>query len=177
MKRVKLVVMSALALTLLVSVYAQSRRSIEVTNRTIASQRGKPYVIDLRRKGTTYTVKADLASQVRIRTADDEIAMNDLMKRLGVTSNRFRTETKFLVGTLSDLRAMHFGRPTRTSSTATARGLTCGSIVCECDPDVEGDCDARKFFCTGPTLCFPCQGPDCPPELQERWTCFCFRPV
>lgn len=176
MKRVRLLVFAAAALALLVSVYGQSRKSVEVTPQTIANQPvGKPYVIDLTRNGKTYTVTASVANRVRLRASNGETAMPDLMKKLGLTDGRFLNGSSFLVGTLSDLRAVNFGRrpATRTALTARAKNLTCGPFLCVCDPDIEGDCFGRKLVCAGPMVCWVCDGPDCSPEQTHRWTCAC----
>jgi hypothetical protein len=174
MRRTSLIVLTVASL-LLISAFGQSRKRIEVTAPLIASQRGKPYVIDLNRKATTYTVTADVASHVRIRTAGGEMAMTDLMSKLGITDKRFLAGSKFLIGTQSDLRAVKFGRPsvTRPPSTAMAQGITCNPVFCECDPDIEGDCFGRKALCLGPMVCYVCNGPECPPERRYRWTCVC----
>ena len=184
MKRTHLVAVAALTLTALILASAQSRnpvevktKTIEVTTEKIAGQaRGKSYVMDLTRKGKTYSVVSDVTSRVRIRTAKGEMAMTDLMSKLGVTSGSFLPGTKFLIGTQRDLTEVNFGRPLATGTSAVAAGnsLTCGPLICKCDPDIEGDCDGRKFFCKGPTMCFPCTGPDCPQSRKERWTCYCF---
>ena len=92
MKRIRLVSVAVLSLIALALVYSQpqSPKSVEVTAQTVARQpRGKPYVIDLTRNGKTYTVAADVAIRVRIRTSEGEMTMTDFMSKLGVTSGRF----------------------------------------------------------------------------------------
>lgn len=184
MRQIHLIMVVDMILIALTFAYSQApqstsqlakRKSVEVTPQTIANLRaGRPYIIDLR-NGKTYSVAADVASRVRIRTAKDEMAMTKLMTKLGVTSNRFLTGSKLLIGTLSDLRAGNFGRPlaTRPSSTATAKSLTCDGIFCRCDPDIEGDCFGRKIACASPMICGVCDGPECTPEQRHRWTCWC----
>jgi hypothetical protein len=148
---------------------------VQITPQTLARQpAGKPYVIDLARKGKIYAVTADVASRVRIHTADGEIGIIDLMKKTG--DNKVLSGSKLLLGSFDDLRASNFGRPltTRTSTSVRAQNLNCGPVICECDPDVEGDCDGRKYFCASlPMVCYQCDGPACSPSERNRWTCFC----
>lgn len=178
MKRICFVALYGLILSALA--YSQTplrKQPVQVTSQTLTRQPARtPYVIDLTRKGRTYSVAADVTNRVRIRTANGEMALTDLMGKLEVTSKKFLTSSKFLIGTLSDLRDINFDRPpvTRPSATAAAKGLTCNAILCECDPDIEGDCFGRRIVCLGGVMfCFPCDGPECPPERRGRWTCIC----
>jgi hypothetical protein len=162
----------------LVFCYSQApvrKQSVQVTTQSLERlPAGKPYIVDLTRTGKTYTVSTDAVRRIRIRTAKGETDMNDLISKL-VPGNRLLPASKLLVGTQSDLHASNFGRPlvTRTPSLAAANSLTCGILICECDPDIEGDCFGRKIVCAAPMVCYTCDGPDCPPERQHRWTCAC----
>jgi len=180
MRRIRLLALVALSLIALVLGFGQSRpspQSVEVTSKMIASQPGgKPYVIDLTRNGRTYTVPADMANRVQIRTSKGKTTLTDLMKKLGLASGTYSTGSNFRIGTPSDLRAENFGRTlqARRALRSTRTSLKCGPFVCTCDPDIEGDCDARILYCGGPMVCWVCDGPDCPPEQQGRqWTCAC----
>lgn len=185
MKRMHLVVVIALTMITLIFAYgqspqstSQSRKSVEVTTQTLTRQRpGKPYILDLSHKGKTYSVSADVASRVRIRTAKGEMAMTELMSKLGVTTGRFLAGSKFLIGTQSDLRAINFGRPPTTRRPATATPIiNCSPDFCYCDPDIPGDCDGSKLLCDdGKMFCYVCDGPDCSPEQRGRWRCLCLR--
>jgi len=179
MKRMQFATVIGLTLITLIFASAQQPRSVQVTTQTLARQsRGRPYVIDLTRKGMTYTVAASVAGRVRIHTPKGDMVMTELLSKLGVTRGRFLAGTKFLVGTFGDLSAKNFGRPlaTRMSATARSNGLTCGPDICSCNPDIDGDCDERKLLCDGPMVCYRCDGPDCPPAERERgFTCICMR--
>jgi len=180
MRRIRLLTLVLVSFMALALVYGQSRQSnqsVEVTSQLIASQpEGKPYVIDLTRKGKTYNVPAEVANRLQIRTAKGKMALTDLMKKLGMTSGKFSPGSTFRIGMQSDMRAVNFGRPLEARrTTATGTSLKCGIFVCTCDPDIEGDCVGRTFFCASPMVCSVCDGPDCTPEQTNRWTCCCIR--
>lgn len=181
MRRVRLLILVVLSLVALVFVYGQSPQlpqSVKVTRQSIASKPGsKPYVIDSTRNGRTYNVSADVANRIQIRTSNGKMSLSDLMGKLGLTNRKFRADSNFLIGTPSDLRAVNFGRSLEARRAGgSGMSLKCGVFICECDPDIEGDCNGRIFFCAAlPMVCWVCEGPDCPPEQQHRWTCSCIK--
>lgn len=140
MKLIGLLTIGAVALPLILSAYAQTRKSIEVTPQMIAAQPGdKPYVIDLSGDGTTYTVAASVAKRVRIRTAKGETGLTDALKEVGGL-----TGSKYLIGTAKGLRAVNFGRrrsPNNSNIAARSTGYSCDhETFCTCNPTSTSDC-------------------------------------
>ena len=141
MKHIRLLTIGAVTLALILSAYAQTRKSIDVTPKMIATQPAdKPYVIDLSGDGTTYTVAASVANRVRIRTAKGETELTHTLKELGLTGS------KYLIGTAAGLRAVNFGQrrsPNNSNIAARSTRFGCGlADVCWCNPKSTTDCFA-----------------------------------
>jgi hypothetical protein len=139
MKDIRLLTIGMVTLPLIVSAYAQTRKSIDVTPKMIATQPAeKPYVIDLSGDGTTYTVAASVANRVRIRTAKGEMELTDALKELGLAGS------KYLIGTAKGLRAVNFGRrrsPNNSNIAARSTGYSCApETFCTCNPNSTTDC-------------------------------------
>src|SRR5437660_10053611 len=81
----------------------ESLKRVEVTAKSIPSQAGKPYVIDLTRKGTAYGLAAGLDyRRVCVRTSKGEQTLPELF------SDRVLVG-KLLLGLTSDLRRLNLG--------------------------------------------------------------------
>lgn len=111
-----------------------SRKHVEVTAATVAKQPGgKPYAIDLTRRGTIYTLAegTDYA-RVRVRTSKGYMTVADLLQKAGK-----KVSGKLQIAQTSDLRAerVRSGGGTRRGG----RGLIdCGDLACFCSG--EDDC-------------------------------------
>ena len=180
MRRMRLLTLIALSLIALVFGFGQSRKlpqSVEVTSKVILSQpAGKPYVVDLTRNGRIYNVSADVANRIQLRTSKGKMSLTDLMEKLGLTTSKFHASRTFRIGTPSDLSAVNSRRTLEARRTGSSgMNLKCGPLICTCDPDIEGDCNGRVFFCGTPMVCAVCEDEDCPPEQQHRWTCVCIK--
>lgn len=135
MKRVSLSLGIMLLTTLLLSINGRAIQSgivkkENVTAQTLAGQpAGKPYVLDLTRKGTVYEVAAGIDySRASVRTSTGEQALSELARKL-------RLSDKFLLGSLRELSGMEFGFPPGTldppgDGTSEAK---CDSLVCTCN--------------------------------------------
>jgi hypothetical protein len=143
MKRISIVFI--LALTLLVSVQSQTRQSVslnkvQVTAQTIINQQaGKPYVIDLSRKGTVYNVASGVDySRIQLRnSAGKLITLTDLFNKAGSRAKNLAANKTLVFGAVSDLRAMVSGG----SGIATRPNqiIACDGRVCICTGD--DDCN------------------------------------
>jgi len=170
MKRISFSIVAALLLTLLVSAYSRALQSgtikkEPVTAQTIASQpAGKPYVLDLTRKGTVYEVAAGVDfSRAQIRTSTGEQPMSTLARKLGLTG-------KFLLGTWQNLSGLDFGFPPGTIDPPDAgpSAAKCDSYVCTCNG--RRDCsDLSKSGKCGPVaVCGEGKG-----GKPGKWGCTC----
>ncbi len=166
MKRIRLVMTVALALSALMVVYGQTRKPIEVTAQTLATQpTDKPYLIDLTRKGNTYNVAADAVSRVQVITSKGKLAMSDLVKKLGLTGS------KFLFGTLSDLSAVDFGFPPGGGTLSPDERTTaakCDSLVCTCNGRQDCSDLSKTGWCGEAAACGIGKG-----GKPGRWGCTC----
>lgn len=132
MKRNTMILLVTLTLlALLVSAYSQGAiKREEVTAQTLTSQpAGKSYSMDLTRSGKIYNIAAGLDySRIRFRTARGEMAMNDYVRKMGITSG------SFLMGTESDLSAINFGATGGGVSLPTDKGsaVKCKNDLCIC---------------------------------------------
>jgi hypothetical protein len=97
---VLVVIGTAAAVLALASCPARPEKPLQVTAQTIASQKaGRPYLIDLTRRGATYDVAAGVDyGRVEVRTSDGDIALNDFLRRRGLKAGE-----RLLLGSLSDL--------------------------------------------------------------------------
>jgi hypothetical protein len=142
MKRISIVFI--LALALLGSVQSQTRQSVslnkvQVTAQTISSQQaGKPYVIDLSRKGTVYSVASGVDySRIQLRnSAGTVITLTDLFNKAGSRAKTLAANKTLVFGAVSDLRALNIG----------------GTIVAT-RPNQFKACDGRICICTGDDDC------------------------
>jgi hypothetical protein len=123
-----------------------SIKQVELTPQTLASQPAdKPWLINLTLTGTVYNVADDIDySRVRVLLPPGEMAMSDLVRKLGMTRK------KFLLGSFSDLSGQYFG-PSPDAGTSSA---TCGDLLCECqgwkdcnDLDRAGLCIKSSWGC------------------------------
>jgi hypothetical protein len=115
-----------------------------VTSRAIKGQpAGKPYVLDLSRKGTIYTVDADVDySRLRVRTSKGETSMQDVLTKSGARG-------RLLVGTPSDMVSGGL-KTLNMTSRALSRGsgnrfIGCDGAICICT----GDDDCNKMLSPG----------------------------
>jgi hypothetical protein len=137
-------------------------KQVQVTAQTIASQpAGKPYVIDLTRNGTIYTLDVGIDySRVRVRTPKGEMVLSDAIKK--VSLKQPQTGGKLLLGSLSDLRDPRPDGGTIEridcdgAATCSCKGFSdCLRLVllgcCRVDLDCSGDgCWCWKYSkCTG----------------------------
>lgn len=139
MKRIRLSMGVMMLLVLLVSAYSRVTQSgtikkETVTAQTIASQpAGKPYVIDLTRKGTDYEVAANVASQVRIRSAKGEIALSDLIREMELTGSMFLLTASPGGGTITPpnvvSRATQNGNGTLAACKGASTGKDCTDLT------------------------------------------------
>ena len=135
MKHKSMIILVVLTLALLVSAYSRAIQSgivkkEAVTTQTLAGQpAGKPYVLDLTRKGIVYEVAAGIDySRLRVRTAGGDLGVSDTVKKMGSISG------KLYLGTLDDMRGQNFFFPSAGGSVpaAAAQQYTCSSSACEC---------------------------------------------
>lgn len=170
MKRISVSIFAVLILTLLVSAYSRATQSgtikkETVTAQTVASQPvGKPYILDLTRKGIVYEVATGVDySRASVRTATGEQPMSALVKKLGLTG-------KFLLGTWRDLSAMDFGIPPGTldppDSGPTA--AKCDSLVCTCNGRQDCSDLSKSGKCGETAACGVGKG-----GKPGRWGCTC----
>ena len=115
-----------------------------VSSRAIKGQpAGKPYVLDLSRKGTIYTLDADVDySRVRVRTSKGDMTIQDVLTKSGAHG-------KLLVGTPSDMVAGGL-KTLNMTSRALSRGsgnrfIGCDGAICICT----GDDDCNKMLSPG----------------------------
>jgi hypothetical protein len=94
------VIGTAVAVLAVISCTDRPQKAVQVTAQMIASQQaGRPYVIDLTRRGAIYDVAAGADyGRVEVRTSDGNIALNDFVRR-----RRFPAGERLLLGSLSDL--------------------------------------------------------------------------
>lgn len=129
-----------------------SRKHVEITAATVAKQPGgRPYAIDLTRRGTIYTLAegTDYA-RVRVRTSKGDMTVAELLQKAGK-----KVSGKLQIAQTSDLRAerVRSGRGTRLGG----RGLAfdCGALACGCS----GDDDCNDMFesgnCGPIAVCYP----------------------
>ena len=134
MKRISLIIVTTLTLALLV--FAQSRtpqlgtvKKVEVTAQTIASQpTGKPFVLDLTRRGTIYNLAAGIDySRLRVRTAGGDLGVSDTVKKMGSISGKLSYPSEFVppmrVCAISVDGGSHFGCVTTSENQRTYRIL------------------------------------------------------
>jgi hypothetical protein len=104
-------------------------RQVEVSARTVASQPAtKPYVLDLTRAGTVYSLGPGTDfSRLLVRTDGGE-------KSIGNLASQFRTDKNILIGTLNDLWRINFGFPTVDDISGPNRvsEAQCKDGVCGC---------------------------------------------
>jgi hypothetical protein len=169
MKRISVSILAVLILSLLVSAYSRTTQSGNirkeaVTAQTVASQpAGKPYVMDLTRKGTVYEVATGVDfSRAQVRTSTGEQQMSALVKKLGLTG-------KFLFGTLQNLSGMDFGFPTGTldppDRTTAAK---CDSLVCTCNGRQDCSDLSKSGKCGETAACGVGKG-----GRPGKWGCTC----
>src|SRR5262245_41976274 len=129
MKRICVTVLAVVAMVLPLGMYAAADQSRDITAQTLAAQPAdKPYTLDLT-TGGVYTVSADVASRVRVKTATGDATVSDLAKRLGVTG--------------STLEILSFRGPTSipTNLPPTVSMAQCGKTSCSCVGSMTGkDC-------------------------------------
>jgi hypothetical protein len=113
----------------------ESIKRVEVTTKSIPPQAGKPYVIDLTRKGIAYGLAAGLDySRVQVRTSKGEQALPELF------GNRVMAG-KLLVGLISDLRQLSLNL-----GNSGASHFNCDiPSLCSC----AGDADCNDLFSSG----------------------------
>jgi hypothetical protein len=150
MKRNSLIILVALALmALLISTYSQTPpagavKKIPVTSQTLASlQAGKPYVIDLSRKGTVYNVASGVDyNRIQVRNSAGKVmTLNALFNKAGSKAKMLGTNKPLVFGTVSDLRALNSARPASRGNQVVA----CDGSVCICT----GDDDCGKLLSPG----------------------------
>lgn len=128
-----------------------------VTSKDITRQpAGKVYVLDLSRKGTIYTLDADLDySRLRVRTSKGEMTVQDVITKSGAHG-------KLLVGTPGDMVTNGL-KTLNMTSRATSRGsgnrfIGCDGAICICTGDDDcnrmlspgGDCPEGSYvYCWG----------------------------
>jgi hypothetical protein len=97
---VLVVIGTAVAVLAVISCTGRPEKPVQVTAQMIASQQGgRPYVIDLTRRGAIYDVAAGADyGRVEVRTSGGNIALNDFVRRRG-----FSAGERLLLGSLSDL--------------------------------------------------------------------------
>ncbi len=152
MKRNSLIILVVLALmALLISTYSQTPpagavKKIPVTSQTLASlQAGKPYVIDLSRKGTVYNVASGVDyNRIQVRNAAGKVmTLNDLINKAGSNAKKLGANKPLVLGTVSDLRALNSARTSPASRGN--RVVACDGPVCICT----GDDDCGKLLSPG----------------------------
>ena len=169
MKRISLSIGVMLLLAVLVSAYSRAIQSgivkkENVTAQTLASQpAGKPYVLDLTRKGIVYEVAAGIDySRASVRTSTGEQAMSDLARKLGLTG-------KFLLGTWQNLSGLDFGFPPGTltppDGTSAAK---CDTLVCTCNGRQDCSDLSKSGKCGETAACGVGKG-----GKPGKWGCTC----
>ena len=125
--------MMALSFSFTTAQKKESIKRVEVTAKSIPSQAGKPYVIDLTRKGVAYELAAGLDySRVHVRTSKGEQTLPELF------GNRVMVG-KLLFGLTRDLRQLNLG------SSGTSRFNCDIPSLCFCT----GDADCNLLFSSG----------------------------
>ena len=94
-------IITAVAVFAVASCSARPEKPVQVTAQTIASQQaGRPYVIDLTRRGAIYDVAAGVDyGRVEVRTSNGDIALNEFLRRRGYSAG----ERLLLGSSLGDL--------------------------------------------------------------------------
>jgi hypothetical protein len=99
---------------------------------------GRKYQVDLTRKGTIYTLPANVDySRVQVRTAKGEMTLADLLKKTGKT-----TTGKLRVGMTSDIRNQKLALSRIGGVTL---NFNCEGLLCSCS----GDDDCNDMFTRG----------------------------
>jgi hypothetical protein len=163
MKRISLITVVALTLTLLISAYGQTPQSgsikkVQVTAQTITRQPvGTPYRIDLTRPRTVYEVAGGIDySRVEVLTTQGKMTLNDLVRRTG--SKLGSTSGKFLLGMGSDVVQQ---LKLNTGGTLQPRGgrpsaiASCKPLYCTCTGLPDCIDVLTKGECKGPWTCGP----------------------
>ena len=123
-------------------------KKVEITPQTVARQpRSKPYVVDLTRRGTIYTVASDVDyNKVLAHTAKGDMTIADLIEKSGK-----RVSGRLRIGMTSDIRSQKL-------NLKRARGglnYSCSDVVCLCTDDE----DCNNMFTFGPcgpiAICYP----------------------
>jgi hypothetical protein len=129
MKRISLLVAIVLTVALRASVFPQTRQTVDVTSRTVATQpAGTPYTIDLTQGGKVYRVSPDVASRVQVVTSTGKMSLSNLASRLRLSGG------EVLLGSYADLSAINFGF-TLGGGTVLGDATTsvkCDGTVCSC---------------------------------------------
>lgn len=131
-------------------------KEVGVTARTVAGRpAGKTYPLDLTRKGTIYSLAADVDySRVQVRTSKGEMTMADLLKKTGRT-----VSGKLRVGLTSDIRSQKLALSRIGGGTL---NYNCEGILCSCTGDEDCNNMFTKEACGDIAAC------------DERG-CWCFR--
>ena len=144
-----------------------STKQVEVTAQTLTSQpTGKPYVIDLTRGGTIYSLAAGIDySRVRIHTAKGDKVIGDMV-------GRFSTDDKIFLGRIDDLRLKGFGQPTDTSQPPGLSEVRCDDASCGCAGRQDCSDLSRSGKCEdGTASCGTWQVG----RWKGRWGCQCLK--
>ena len=172
MKRISLSMLVALTLVLLASAYSRATHSgtikkETVTAQTVASQpAGKPYVLDLTRKGIVYEVATGIDySRAVVRTSTGEQPMSALARKLGLTGS-------FLLGTWRDLSAIDFGFSPGSGTLNPPDGgptaAKCDTLVCTCNGRQDCSDLSKSGKCGETAACGVGKG-----GKPGKWGCTC----
>ncbi len=136
MKKTILAVIALLCAFSFITAQKKPVKQVQVRAQTIANQpTGKPYALDLTRKGTIYNVPSNVdLSRLRIHTSKGEVALSDLTEK-GKKSGRL------MVGFTTDLRdtKLNLGSPSVVAK------YSCEGLKCNCT----GDVDCNDMFGAG----------------------------
>lgn len=148
-------ILLTLALGLTIAQKKQPVKRVELTAQTISKQpKGKPYALDLTRKGTLYNLAADADySRVQIHTATGEMALADLVEKSGKNG-------RLVIGLITDLRGIGL----KLGSPKVPFKYRCEGLTCKCS----GDADCSDMFAAG--VCGDVASCD-----NGNGTCECFK--